>query len=1029
MIFLRQRVSKLISNLGELRYPDTRPIENYKVIKTKERFSDIVNLDVSNWKTHHFEELWGGHREYFWFEATITIPHEFHGKPVEFKLITGREGEWDAVNPQFSLYLDGRLRQGMDVNHTTALLSENAVGGQKIRIILSAFTGDKNFSLVLKSFIRIVDQQTEKYYYDVKVPYDTAMLLAEDSEEHILIINTLNHSLNLLDLRQEHSANYYVSLTQAQEYLTKEFYEKYGHKSQPQVFCVGHTHIDVAWQWTLAVTRDKAVRSFSTVLELMRRYPEYKFMSSQPQLYQYVKEDCPEIYAEIKARIKEGRWEADGGMWVEADCNLASGESLIRQFLHGKKFFLDEFGVDNHILWLPDVFGYSATLPQIMNKCGIQYFMTTKISWNEFNQLPYDTFMWEGIDGTKILTHFSPSRDYNGSLTGNGEKPDYQNDYYTTYNAFLSPLQVKGAWQRYQQKHINKEVLMCFGYGDGGGGTTLTEIENQRRTALSIPGLPQTKMCTANEFFQTLENNVKDNKYLPSWVGELYLEYHRGTYTSMGRNKKYNRQSEFCYQNAERFSVMAARFSMENYPAIKLHAGWEGILLNQFHDILPGSSIKEVYDESKVQYEDILKTGNKIIDHALNCIAEHIDAPKDSVIVFNPNSHRVTDIVTIAGKTMMAYDVPANGYKVFAPNDMKAISPPPQATKTEMENQYFYIKLNQKGQFASIYDKHARRELLQDGKYGNVIMSYEDRPHNYDAWDVNNYYIEKCWEVDNIANIKVINPSDVSIGIKITRNYLNSVISQTIIIYSDIPRIDITNYIDWKEHQILLKSLFPLDIHTSEASYEIQYGNVKRPTHQNTSWDHARFEVCVHKWLDLAENGYGISFINDCKYGVSVQNNIVGLTMLKSGIFPNPAADQEVHEFTYSIFPHRSDFREAGTIAQAYQVNNKMIALHKPNNSGQLPASLSFVSVDKPNVIIEVIKKAETEEAIIIRLYESWGRRTHCQLQFYDITESIYECDMLENNEKALACGEKKVDFPITPFEIKTLKIKVKNPI
>jgi len=304
-------------------------------------------------------------------------------------------------------------------------------------------------------------------------------------------------------------------------------------------------------------------------------------------------------------------------------------------------------------------------------------------------------------------------------------------------------------------------------------------------------------------------------------------------------------------------------------------------------------------------------------------------------------------------------------------------------------------------------------------------MSYEDRPHNYDAWDINNYYLEKCWEVDNVANIETVNPSDISIGLKITRNYLNSVISQTIIIYSDIPRIDITNHIDWKEHQLLLKSLFPLDIHTSEASYEIQYGNVKRPTHQNTSWDYARFEVCVHKWLDLAENGYGISIINDCKYGVSVQDNVVGLTMLKSGIFPNPSADQEIHEFTYSIFPHSNDFREAGTIAQAYQVNNKMIPLYKPNPPGKLPVSLSFASVNKPNVIIEVIKKAETEDAIIIRLYESWGRRTHCQLQLYDTIKNIHECNMLENTEKPLPHNKKQVNFPINPFEIKTFKINI----
>ncbi len=1023
MIFLRQRINKLISDLGELRYYDEMPIENYKMIKSKERFYDIKNLDTKDWEAFNHGELWGGHREYFWFETTITIPEKFHNKAVEYKLITGRESEWDAVNPQFSLYVDGKLRQGMDMNHTTCVLEENAVGGRSYRIVLSAFTGDKNFNLYLRSSIRAVDRKTEKYYYDLKVPYDTAMLLPEDSDEHILIIKALNESLNLLDLRQERSNLYYESLDRAQENITKEFYDKYQDKNKPQIFCIGHTHIDVAWQWTLAVTRDKAVRSFSTALELMRIYPEYKFMSSQPQLYKYVKEDCPEVYEEIKERVKEGRWETDGGMWIEADCNIASGESLVRQFIHGKKFFMDEFGKENNILWLPDVFGYSAALPQIMKKCRIKYFMTTKISWNEFNKLPYDTFMWEGIDGTRILTHFSPSRDYKGGLVDGGPRPDYENEYFTTYNAFLRPLQVKGAWQRYQQKHINKEVLMSFGYGDGGGGTTKEEVENQRRTQKPIPGLPQTFMSTANNFFNTLENNVKDNRYLPTWVGELYLEYHRGTYTSMARNKKYNRASEFCYKNAEFLSLLSNKFAKVDYPSSTIFEGWECILLNQFHDILPGSSIKEVYDESKEQYEDILEKGSNIIKNATASIAANIDAKKGSIVVFNPNSHIATDVVAIEGKSLLACNVPANGYKVFDMKDMAAKSDYPKATIKEMENQYFLIKFNESGQFSSIYDKRAKRELLKEGKCGNVIMSYEDRPHNYDAWDINNYYVEKSWEISQVSSMEVVNECDVKISVKITRPYLNSTIVQTITIYSDIPRIDIDNYIDWKEKQILLKTIFPFDIYTNEASFDIQYGNVKRPTHRNTSWDYARFEVLMHKWLDLSENGYGVSILNDCKYGVSVCDSIVGLTMLKSGIFPNPVADQEEHIFTYSILPHIGGLREAGVIEQAYQINNKLIPVLKETEGGNLKGSLSFVSTDKPNVVIEVIKKAEADDSTVIRLYECWGRRVDCKLMFDSKIRDIYLCDMLENNEESMEYLENSMQFTIKPYEIKTFKV------
>ena len=380
----------------------------------------------------------------------------------------------------------------------------------------------------------MLDRLTEQYYYDISVPYHTACLLDEEDRDFITIINTINQSVNLLDFRKEGSPEYYESLARAQQYITEEFYEKRcGTKDRPTICCVGHTHIDCAWLWTLRVTQDKAVRSFSTVLELMRQYPEYKFMSSQPLLYQFVKKNAPEIYEEIRERVREGRWETEGAMFVEADCNLSSGESLVRQILYGKRFFKEEFGKDNVVVWLPDVFGYSAALPQIMKKTGIPYFMTTKINWNEFNRMPYDTFMWRGIDGTEILTHFMPTRDYKDTADNAN-----RTNFFTTYNGFINPSQVKGSWKRYSQKYLNQETLMACGYGDGGGGTTREMLENQRRLSKGIPGCPNTRMSHVTEFFEKLEQDICQNPYLPVWSGELYLEYHRGTYTTMARNKR-----------------------------------------------------------------------------------------------------------------------------------------------------------------------------------------------------------------------------------------------------------------------------------------------------------------------------------------------------------------------------------------------------------------------------------------------------------------------------------------------------------
>lgn len=1050
MVLIKERIGKMLEYLKDQIYPDKEPVRAYKMLKTCERFENVADLDTSSWADFSGDQIWGGHREYYWFAAKVRIPERFQGKAVVYELLTGREGAWDATNPQFTIYVNGKRIQGLDVNHREIILTEKAEEGEEYAIVLSAFTGDQNFSLKLDSSLKVLDRKTEKYFYDLSVPYETARLLNPQDQAYITIIQALNESLNLLDIRREGSREYYQSLEKAQEYITREFYEKYCGKEQaPMAFCVGHTHIDCAWLWTLKMTEDKAVRSFSTVLNLMKEYPEYIFMSSQPQLYLYVKKNAPEVYAEIKERVKEGRWEPEGGMFVEADCNLASGEALVRQFIYGKRFFREEFGRENRILWLPDVFGYSAALPQIMEKCGIKYFMTTKISWNEFNKMPYDTFMWEGIDGTRILTHFVPTRDYNKAAVEGGT----ETAHFTTYNGYLNPSQIKGGWARYSQKELNREYLCSFGFGDGGGGPTRDMLENQRRMSRGIPGCPVTKMSTAEEFFQVLEQETKESKYLPLWVGELYLEYHRGTYTSMARNKRYNRKSELAYQNEETYAMMDRLLSGGRYPKEELREGWQEILLNQFHDILPGSSIKEVYQDSQKSYEKILGDSQRRTDHSLRNLTAHIDAPLHSVVVFNPNSFEVPGIVSFTcpediekpalwdgreeipvqntgDRTYIfaARGVPSKGYKTY----MLKASDSSEASSMEihtgyMENTYFRVEFNEKGQFSRIWDKTAQREVLKEGQAGNVIISYEDRPHNYDAWDLNNYYTEKSWEIDNVSSMKVRERGPVRGCVRVERKYLESRIVQDIYIYRDIPRIDIANHIDWREHQIFVKDHFPIDVHTSEAVFDIQFGNVKRNTHENTSWDFAKFEVCHHKWLDVSEEGYGVSVLNDCKYGVSVRGTDIGLSMLKSGIYPNPEADQEHHEFIYSIFPHRGNWKESGTVAQAYELNNPMKAVVKENQGGSLKESYSLLRTDLDNVVIETAKMGEEDETLVVRLYECFNKRDRGTLFCGEEILEAFQCNMLEQEEVPLEHNGHEIFFSVKPFEIKTFKIRLKS--
>jgi len=1040
MYFAIERINRIVSELGDYIYTDKKQLDIYKMKSCDYGDFSLLNTDSADWESYRIHDNWGSKDKHYWFKTTIEIPKEFDGETVVYRVFTGRDG-WDAINPQFLVFINGKAVQGLDVNHREVLLAEKAIAGDLYNIDLYAYTGMNEGYLELDSSVCILQKKVERLYYNILVPVQVAALLDEQDKKRIDILNYLIEAINNLDLRQVRSETFNASVDAVNRYLDEEFYGKFCGDSDVTEICVGHTHIDVAWLWTLAQTREKAARSFSTVLNLMKQYPNYVFMSSQPQLYKYIKEDHPEIYEEIKKMIKAGRWEAEGAMWLEADCNLTSGESLVRQILFGTRFFKQEFGVDNKILWLPDVFGYSAALPQILKKSGIDYFMTTKISWNEFNKMPYDTFMWQGIDGTEILTYFVSTQDYDkDNKTIN-----------TTYNGNTNPSQVMGCWQRYQQKEINTEVLNCFGFGDGGGGPTKEMLEYTKRLGKGIPGSPQVKLGNSLDFFKKLEKKVAENKRLPKWVGELYLEYHRGTYTTMARNKRYNRKTEFLNQDVEWLSSIIKTLLGAEYPQKEINECWETTLLNQFHDIIPGSSIKEVYEDSKAQYEKIGAVGRGLLTKAINGVASQIKSDHTSVVVFNQLGFLRSDIVEFAlpdgwsfaevydenckiaaqlidGESIIffAKNVPAKGYKSFT---IKNAAQSETASTLKMddknlENKYFTILLDENGNFSSIYDKINAREILQKGKKGNLLQAFEDKPLTYDAWDINIYYQEKMWEINDLTGVQVTEAGPVRSALKINRKFLDSTIEQTIYLYNDINRIDFDNTIDWKEKQILLKAAFPVDIHADKATYEIQYGNVERPTHWNTSWDRARFEVCGHKWADLSEGGYGVSLLNDCKYGHDIKDSVMRLTLLKSSTNPNVDADRETHRFIYSLYPHVGDWKTAGVTDMAYKLNCPMYAKVEAAHDGSLPAEFSFVSLDRDNVMIEVVKKAEDSDDTIVRLYEYKNERATIKLTCCKPLVYAAECDLMENETDTIKVEENTFDFEIKPYEIKTFKIR-----
>ncbi len=981
-------------------------------------------------------DYWGYRECYCWFKQSVKIPAEFKGKHVVYNLSPYARSWRNEVNPQFIIYTNGQVVQGADSNHQSVTVTPCAEGGEELEIYINAYCDDWEYrgQIQLSAQLQVVDDIAVQVFYDITVPLKVAKYHGEDSDARVNIIKALNEACNILNIDTNNREEFHKSALEVSKYLDENLYGRF---EESTAWCVGHTHIDVAWLWRLRQSRDKACRSFATVLKLMEEYPEYKFMSSQAQLYEYVKEDYPEVFERIKERVKEGRWEAEGSMWVEADTNVASGEALVRQFMVGKRFFRDEFGVDNKIMWLPDVFGYSAAIPQLIKKCGIEYFMTTKISWNEYNKFPYDTFKWRGIDGTEVLSHFPPSC----HATAN-ERENWQ----TTYNSKLRPLYVIGGYKRYSQKDLNKDYLMSYGFGDGGGGPTKEMLENGKRMAKGIQGCPRVKQSTSLDFFRDLEKKVMDNRHLPTWCGELYLEFHRGTLTSQARNKKYNRKSECLYHDIETISAIANKELGFDYPREELLANWKTILLNQFHDILPGSSIAPVYEDSKEDYERVLLNGNNMKNNAKQALINKIDIAEKSIVVFNTTGFNRYDCViadvpadefalfdvkgneipyqhTYDGKIVFTISVPAKGYTTVEIRDCKpSVYPVVEATLDGAKTPFFDIEFNKNGNISRLIHKETGRNVAPDNQVIGKVVAYQDRPHNHEAWDIKCYFEELSWDLDFLS-AELIECGSVRAVYKVGRTFRDSTFTEYYKVYKDLQRIDVDYTADWKEDHVVLKADYPVDVNTTRATFDIQFGNLERSTTTNTTWEFAQFEESMHKWVDLSDNSFGLSILNDCKYGCDAKNGHIRPTLLRCATEPNHVQDREAHAFTFSIYPHASKVCDSDVVQEGYNVNFPLEAVITDAHKGTLPCEYSLVSCDKQNVVIETVKIAEDSNSLIVRAYETWNSKTPATFTFNTRISSATECNLLEEDDVAVDCSDNTITATFKPFEIKTFKI------
>lgn len=1018
-------------------------------------WSSIVQEDHTRWEDRYTKgQTWGGVDYHCCFKQRVVLPAAFAGKPVYCRVRTGKTDIWNYDNPQFLAFVDGELICGLDVNHTEfCVLPEAPEGECSMELAFYAYCSTTRNDLFLDVSLMLRQENVRGLAFDLDIPYKTLCLLSPEEPEYHRLSHALHSALNLLDLRVPGSAPFLESVTEARECLARELYTETAaiapSRGQAVQHCIGHTHIDIAWLWTVEQTREKVIRSFSTVLHLMEHYPEYKFMSSQPQLYAFVKEDAPALYAKIKERVAEGRWEVEGGMWLEADCTISSGESLVRHILYGKEFIRREFGRDSKVLWLPDVFGYCAALPQIMKKSGLDYFMTTKINWNDTNPLPHDTLMWQGIDGTEVLSYFITTKDYD---------PMYQLSahpvFSTTYNGTLEPNQVKGGWQRYRDKEINSGILQCYGNGDGGGGPTAEMLENARRMQTGLPGLPRVEHTFVLDFFRGLEERVKDNPRLPRWVGELYLEYHRGTYTSMAANKRWNRRCEGLLADAELLASLAALYLPESrmYPAEALRQAWQLVLLNQFHDILPGTAIAQVYEVSEKQYEEVEQTASALIRESLESLCEH--GEKGQITVFNTLSWKRTELVTLPSVPegidvyqegfrlpscrtsdgvlhFLAEELPAMGgctYDLRSSGDSPSSLPPVlEQSGNRLISPHYEITLDNSGFLVSILDKAHDRELVAAGTRANELQVFADRPREYDAWNIDAHFEEQMWVMDGLEQSEIVENNPLFAILRQKRRFLSSVVEQDMVFYRHTRRIDFRTTVQWENDHLLVKAAFPTTMMTAKAVYDIQFGNVERPTHRNTSWDAARFEVSAHKWADLSENGYGVSLMNDCKYGYDMNGSVMRLTLLKSATYPNPGADKGLHRFTYSLFPHTGDFRQGGVVPEAESLNRPVYTMAGTMQHGAEGGIPGLVSCSEPNIAIDTVKAAESGDGFVIRMFECYGKRTRAAFTLnLPGLYSIEECDLLEQPVRDLSMKDGYVQLELKPYEIITLLAKTR---
>jgi len=1024
------------------------------------------SLDDSGWETVKVGDKWStGSRV---LRCWIEIPQKINGYAVQgarAKLDFRFDFNWNNKGPvTIAVFSNGSLvSRGDDDMQQPILLTENAQPGQK-------------FLIAVRIDAPVVETEFHHAQLSIEPPAnrpDPAMLRVEIFAARPMIVayengraerqQQLGAAVKAIDfspLDKNDQAGFDASLRQAQDKLQslnpwlKQF----------TVRAVGNSHIDMAWLWPWTETVEVVRNTFQSVLDLMREYPDFKFTMSSARTYEWMQEKYPDMFEQIKQRVKEGRWEIIGGMWVEPDLNMPDGESLVRQILVGKRYFLHNFGADINIGWNPDSFGYNWQLPQIYKKSGIDYFVTSKLLWaTDYTKFPYRLFWWEAPDGSRLLTYFP--HEY-----ANDFNPEQMTKDLSLYAPLIYGTKVTDSPQ----------MLYLYGIGDHGGGPTRTMLDQANRLRDPNTVFPKIDFSTAKAFFAGLNQELPNLK-VPTWKDELYFEYHRGVYTSQADTKQRIRHDEELMLDAEKYASVASLFGRP-YAQDQFGLAWKNLLFDHFHDVMPGSGIAVNYLDAKRNLEDVARSANELTHAALDEILAHINTQGDGVpvVILNslswprvevievevqlPGPTKQIEVVDAAGQRvesqLLALDsatnrahflilaaTPAMGYKTYF---VRSVAKTPansadvyngrlmqvvRASASMMENGFVRVKVDpQTGCITSLYDLRNQTEALAPSETdtggpktsacGNLLQAFSDKPQKWDAWNIDADFEKQHWDLDKADEVKLVEGGPLRAIIRVKKHFQNSTFVQDITMYAGVPRVDVKMQADWHEKHILLKVAFPLSAHSDKATFEIPYGSIERPTTRNTPAEQAKFEVPAQRWADLSDTKHGFSLLNDSKYGYDVKGNVLRLSLLRSPEWPDPHADEGHHEFIYSLYPHAGTWRDAQTVRRGYELNYKLLAIRSQKHDGTLPAEYSFIKIESDNVVLTAVKKSEDDDSLVLRFYEWAGREEDVKLQLPAGARSASETDLMERSITDLAVHDDVVTVHTKPYEIKTIKVR-----